>query len=59
MAKQRRVNLLLRPRDIRRLELISFAHGRATWSAVMRSALLALSVQLGMEKNEMPEDLRE
>jgi hypothetical protein len=54
---KRRVNLHLSGKDINRLQMISFAHGGVSWSAVMRSALLALSVQLGMEKNEFPENL--
>jgi hypothetical protein len=54
---RRRVNLHLADKDISRLEMISFAHGGASWSSVMRSALLALCIQLGMEKNEFPDDL--
>ncbi len=56
--KQRRVCLHVGERDINRMEMISFAHGGCTWSSVMRSALLALSIQLGLEKNEYPDDLK-
>jgi hypothetical protein len=55
--KGRSVNLRLDDKAIGRLEMISFAHGGASWSSVVRSALLNLSVHLGIEKNEYPDDL--
>jgi hypothetical protein len=53
---RRRLTTHVRPDDIRRLEMLSFAHGGASWSSVVRTALRLLSVQLGLEKNEFPDD---
>ena len=56
---RRRLHLRVRDKDINRLDMISEAHGGVSRSAAFRAALMALCIQLGLEKNEFPDDVKE
>jgi hypothetical protein len=56
---RRRLHLRVRDKDMNRLDMIAKAHDGISRSAAFRAALMALCIQLGLEKNEFPDEIKE